>query len=143
MGEACWSDFSRDVEDLSPYRGEAHNVKSQAQWWTISKEIQAQLQRVITRASRWLGTYGWQVKPFSNQSQKVIFLILKGLQGVSIIPKVYEKVLVFFRTLEDRDRQENTNTCLAIVKKIVEISGGRITSDSQISIRSYCLIYLI
>ncbi|WP_375509955.1 hypothetical protein [uncultured Nostoc sp.] len=79
LGEACWSEFSRDVEDLSPDRGKTlnstptligklvqglgfllvfpDNVKSQAQWWTISKEIQAQLQWVITRASRWLGTY--------------------------------------------------------------------------------------
>lgn len=78
LWRACWSDFSRDMEALSlnlfPFRGEAlnfrltfvgkfaqglgllvnfpHTVKSQAQWWTIPKRIQAQRRRVIIRASR-------------------------------------------------------------------------------------------
>ncbi|MCC5647084.1 hypothetical protein LC607_30065 [Nostoc sp. CHAB 5824] len=164
LWEACWSDFSRDVQDLSPNRGEAfnfrptlvgrlaqglgvllvfpHNVKNQAQWWTVLKEIQAQLQRVITRASRWW-THGLQVKLFSNQNQKVIFLIPKGLQRLGIISKVCENVLVIFRTVEDRDRQENTNTGLAIVKKIVETPGARITSDLQIGIGSYFFMHLV
>ncbi|MCC5664770.1 hypothetical protein LC653_12775 [Nostoc sp. CHAB 5784] len=110
LGEACWSDFSQDLENLSPDRREVfnstltlieklvqrlgfllvfpHKVKSQAQWWTISKEIQAQLQRVTTRASRWLGTYGSQVKLFSNQSQKISFLIPRSLHEVGIISDV-------------------------------------------------------
>ncbi|MEH1839813.1 MAG: hypothetical protein V7L20_13825 [Nostoc sp.] len=49
----------------------------------------------------------------------------------------------FSRDVEDRDRQQNTNTGLVIVKKIIEISGGKITSDSQIGIRSYFIIYLV
>lgn len=137
LGEACWSDFSQDLENLSPERREVfnstptlieklvqglgfllvfpHKVKSQAQWWTISKEIQAQLQRVTTRASRWFGTYGSQVKPFSNQSQQLIFLIPKKMQETGIFSHVNQKVLVFFRTVEGCDRQQNTNIGLAQV----------------------------
>jgi hypothetical protein len=100
LWETCWSDFSRNVEDLSLIRVEAlnfrptfveklvqgldvllvfpHNVKSQAQWWAILKEIQAQLQRAITLASTiWI--HSSQVKSFSNQNQKIIFLIPKRL----------------------------------------------------------------
>ena len=126
LWEACWSGFSRDVEDFPPYSEETfnfsqtlvgkltqglgfllvfpHNVKIQAQWWTISKEIQAQLQRLITRASRWW-THVSQVKSFSNQTQKVIFLIPKILGRLGIISKVYEKVLVIFKTVENCDRR--------------------------------------
>lgn len=148
LWETCWSDFSRDVEDLSPIRVEAlnfrptfveklaqdldvwlvfpHNVKSQAQRWAILKEIQAQLQRAITRASKWW-MHGSQVKTFSNQSQNIIFLIPRGLLRLGILSRVHEKVLVFFRTVEDWDRQENNNTGLAIAKEMVGISGGKIT----------------
>ena len=163
--EAYWSDFSRDVEDFFFYRLEAlnfrqtfveklaqglgilwffpHNVKSQVESWTISKEIQAQLERIITRASRWRVTYGSQVKSFSNQSQKLIFIYTKFLQKLGIIAKVHDKVLVIFQIVEDCDRLENTNTDLAIIKKIVEISGGKIISDSQIGIGGYFLMYLV
>jgi hypothetical protein len=157
----CWSDFSGDVEDLSPIRLEAlnfrptfvekliqgldvllvfpHNVKSQAQWWAILKEIQAQLQRAITHASKWW-MHGSQVKSFSNQNQKIIFLILSGLSELSTISRVNEKVLVFSPTVEDWNRQENNNAGLAIAKKIVEISGGKMTSSPQIGIGSYFFI---
>jgi len=49
----------------------------------------------------------------------------------------------FSLDVEGCDRQENTNTGLAIIKKIAEISGGRITSNSQIGIGSYFFIYLL
>ncbi|MFS0514502.1 hypothetical protein ACEYW6_07210 [Nostoc sp. UIC 10607] len=156
LWEACWSDFSRDLANFSPSRRKAgnfplilvglrvlglalvfpDNVKSQARWWTISKGIQAQLRSVITRMSRWWATYGLQVQPFSNQSGQLILLTPKGLEEIGILPKIYEKVLVIFQTVRDCDRPENLNTSLAIVTKIVKISGGRITSNSQIGIGS-------
>jgi hypothetical protein len=65
-----------------------YNVKSQARCWAISKEIQPQLHRVITRASRCYKAYGSKVKPFSSQSGRVIFLMPKGLEGLGILAKV-------------------------------------------------------
>ncbi|MEH1941282.1 MAG: hypothetical protein V7L01_13835 [Nostoc sp.] len=109
LWEAYWSDFSRHVEDFSFRRREGlnfrpnlvgklaqglglllvflhNNVKSQARWWTISKEIQAQLQRVISRAFT-IWTHGLHFKPFSNQSRQVIFLMPESLEGLGILPK--------------------------------------------------------
>ncbi|MBE8987727.1 hypothetical protein [Nostoc sp. LEGE 12450] len=80
------------------------HVKSQARWWAISKGIQPQLHRVITRASRWCETYGLKVKPLSSQSGRVIFLMPKGLEGLGILPKVCQEVLVIFQTLKVCDR---------------------------------------
>ncbi|MBD2525291.1 hypothetical protein [Nostoc sp. FACHB-133] len=81
-----------------------YHVKSQAQWWTISKGIQLQLHGVITRASRCWGTYGSKVKPLSSQSGQVIFLMPKGLEGFGILPKVCEEVLGIFQTVKVCDR---------------------------------------
>jgi hypothetical protein len=78
-----------------PYR-----VKSQARWWAISKGIQPQLHRVITRAPKCWRTYGSKVKPFSSQSGRVIFLMPKGLEGLGILPKVCQEVLVIFQTVK-------------------------------------------
>lgn len=89
LWEACWSDFSRDVEDFSPSRGEALNFRS-----TLVGKL-AQMPQ--------------------------------GLAGLGILPKVHDQVLVIFRTVEVCDRHKYTNTGLAIVKKIIEIPGGRIT----------------
>ncbi|MCF2150541.1 hypothetical protein IQ276_029775 [Desmonostoc muscorum LEGE 12446] len=41
--------------------------------------------------------------------------------------------LVIFRTLKVCDRRENTNICLAIIKKVVQIPGGKIAENLQIS----------
>ncbi|MCC5608679.1 PAS domain S-box protein [Nostoc sp. CHAB 5834] len=109
LGEACWSDFSQDLENLSPDRREVFNSTPTL----IEKLVQGL--GLTTRASRWLGTYGSEVKPFSNQSQKVIFLIPKTLQELGFLSQVNEKVLVFFRTVEGCDRQQNTNTGMAQV----------------------------
>ncbi len=73
---------------------------------------------------------------------KVIFLIQKSWQGLGILSKIRKKVLLIFQTMEDCDRQEDTTTGLASVKKNVKISRGKITSDSQIAMGSYFLIYL-
>ncbi|MEH2271479.1 MAG: hypothetical protein V7K68_24170 [Nostoc sp.] len=49
------------------------------------------------------------------------------MEALGILTKIHENVLVILRTLEDRDRQKNTNIGLAIFKKIIEVLGGRIT----------------
>ncbi|MBN3907619.1 MAG: hypothetical protein HWQ35_13980 [Nostoc sp. NMS1] len=82
----------------------AHNVKSLARWWTISKGIKPHLHRVITRASRWCETYGSKVKSFSSQNGRVIFLMPKGLEKLGILPKVSEEVLEILQTVKVCDR---------------------------------------
>ncbi|MEH2419383.1 MAG: hypothetical protein V7K48_00075 [Nostoc sp.] len=50
----------------------------------------------------------------------------KSLEILGILPKIHDLVLVIFQIVEVHDRQKDTNTSLAIIKKIVEVSGGKL-----------------
>ncbi|NEP12318.1 MAG: PAS domain S-box protein [Symploca sp. SIO2C1] len=51
--------------------------------------------------------------------------------GPGIAAEFHEKIFVMFQTLEPRDQVENTGVGLAIVKKIIEDKGGKISLESQ------------
>ncbi|MEM9925652.1 MAG: PAS domain S-box protein [Cyanobacteria bacterium P01_D01_bin.50] len=51
--------------------------------------------------------------------------------GSGIAPQYHQKIFSIFQTLESRDRKESTGIGLAIVKKILEDSGGNIWINSQ------------
>jgi len=51
--------------------------------------------------------------------------------GPGIAPEYHEKIFVIFQTLKARDHFESTGVGLALVKKIVEDNGGKITVDSS------------
>jgi two-component system sensor kinase FixL len=53
--------------------------------------------------------------------------------GPGIAKKYFDKVFQIFQTLTPRDESENTGIGLALVKRIVEISGGRIWMESEIN----------
>jgi PAS domain S-box-containing protein len=52
--------------------------------------------------------------------------------GQGIAPEHHEKVFQIFQTLQSRDQTESTGIGLAIVKKIIEAEGGKITLESQL-----------
>lgn len=52
--------------------------------------------------------------------------------GCGISEKYFDKIFKIFQTLASRDEVESTGIGLSVVKKIVEISGGRIWVESQV-----------
>lgn len=52
--------------------------------------------------------------------------------GCGISQKYFDKIFKIFQTLASRDEVESTGIGLSVVKKIVEMSGGRIWVESQV-----------
>jgi PAS domain S-box-containing protein len=52
--------------------------------------------------------------------------------GPGIAPQHFERIFRLFQTLNDRDQLENTGVGLPLVKKIVELYGGRIWLTSKL-----------
>ena len=51
--------------------------------------------------------------------------------GPGIAPEHHDRVFVMFQTLQSRDEVESTGVGLALVKKLVEEEGGKITLESD------------
>lgn len=51
--------------------------------------------------------------------------------GPGIAPEYHDRVFLIFQTLQSRDVIESTGVGLALVKKIVENEGGRVTLESE------------
>jgi len=63
--------------------------------------------------------------------------------GPGIEEKYFEKVFQLFQTLSPRDEFESTGVGLTLVKKIVELYGGRIWVDSKVGLGSVFLFTLL
>jgi signal transduction histidine kinase len=53
--------------------------------------------------------------------------------GCGINEKYFEKIFEIFQTLTSRDKTESTGIGLTIVKKIVELYGGKVWVESKVN----------
>jgi signal transduction histidine kinase len=54
--------------------------------------------------------------------------------GPGIEPRHFERIFQLFQTLSSRDDLERTGVGLALVKKIVELEGGRVWLESEVGV---------
>ncbi len=67
---------------------------------------------------------------FSKTARSTIFRLTDN--GPGIDKKFHEKIFEVFRTLKSRDDMESTGIGLSLVKKIIELHGGRIWVESEV-----------
>lgn len=70
---------------------------------------------------------GWVKISAQNQGNCYKFTVADDGTGIPL--EYHDKIFVIFQTLQARDTKENTGIGLAIVKKIVESQGGKITLE--------------
>jgi PAS domain S-box-containing protein len=73
---------------------------------------------------------GWIKISCCDRGQYYEFSVTDDGRGID--PQHHEKVFQIFQTLQPRDKVESTGIGLAIVKKIVETEGGKISLESQL-----------
>ena len=66
------------------------------------------------------------------QDQGVAWQFCVEDNGTGIDPKNFEKVFKLFQTLDNQTRSENTGVGLALVKRIIELRGGRVWVESKL-----------
>ena len=99
--------------------------------WVGGKRLQQVFQNLISNAVKYMGQPEGEIRvghiPLEDEWQ---FYVVDT--GLGIEAQYFEKVFQIFQTLTPRDRAESTGVGLAIVKKIVELYGGRIWLTSKI-----------
>ena len=68
----------------------------------------------------------------SAQKQDKFYEFAVADNGKGIDPQYHDRIFSIFQTLEARDTKESTGIGLAIVKKVVENQGGKITLESEL-----------
>lgn len=94
-------------------------------------KMQQVFMNIIHNAIKYNNKEDIQVEVGAEDHGKEWMFYIKD-NGPGIEPRYHDKVFVIFQTLNARDEVESRGVGLAIVKKIIEDEGGRITIDSDL-----------
>lgn len=92
--------------------------------------IEQLFQNLISNAIKFLDKPEGLISLYYEEHEAFwIFSVADNGPGIAL--KYHEKIFQIFQTLQARDEMENTGIGLALVKKIVELHGGKIWLESQ------------
>ncbi|PKM76152.1 MAG: hypothetical protein CVU90_13960 [Firmicutes bacterium HGW-Firmicutes-15] len=97
--------------------------------------IQLVFENLISNSIRYMDKNKGQIK-ISCQQQGEYWKFSIQDNGPGIDAKYFERIFRIFQTLKPRDEYESTGIGLSIVKKIVELYGGKVWVESKIGVGS-------
>ncbi|MFH1114601.1 MAG: PAS domain S-box protein [Pseudomonadota bacterium] len=125
--------LARDVIDLvSPPQHITINIETQLPVVVGEPTRLAQLfQNLLDNAIKYMDkTNGKVIISCLNQDDQWTFRISDNGSGIE--EKYFDKIFQIFQTLAPRDESESTGIGLALVKRIVELGGGKIWLESEL-----------
>ncbi|MEN6351961.1 MAG: ATP-binding protein, partial [Bacteroidales bacterium] len=123
----------REVWDML---GPADNIgivlESKMPWLIIERtRVQQVFENLISNAIKYMDKPNGIIK-ISCKQQWPYWLFSVSDNGPGIEERYFEKIFTIFQTLRARDEFESTGIGLTIVKKIVEMYGGKIWVESEV-----------
>lgn len=97
--------------------------------------IQQVLQNLLSNSIKYMDKAAGQVRVDCVDQEDVLLFSVTD-NGPGIEHRHFERIFQLFQTLTPRDQLESTGVGLALVKKIVEMYGGRVWVESEVGIGS-------
>ncbi|MBI1869695.1 MAG: histidine kinase [Chlamydiae bacterium] len=127
------SKIVREVIDSinAPKRVEIEIVGSLPKIKAVRVHIEQIFQNLLSNAVRYMDKDKGEIKIGCKENDSQWEFYVQD-NGPGIAQEHFERIFKIFQTLAPRDRTEATGIGLSIVKKVVELNGGRIWLESQL-----------
>gem|GEM_PF-3435058 len=99
--------------------------------WTDRVRIEQVFQNLISNALKFMDKPEGEIK-IGCIDEGTHWKLSVADNGPGIEEKHYNKIFQIFQTLESRDKGESTGVGLSVVKKIIELYGGKIWVESKV-----------
>lgn len=103
--------------------------------WCVQVRIKQVFQNLLSNAIKFIDKPDGKIK-ISAVREGDLWKFSVADNGPGIEERHFERIFKIFQTLSPRDQFENTGVGLAVVKKIVEIWGGKVWVESRVGIGS-------